>query len=169
MHESGVCRHRLLHCLIEQGGAHLALDHGVALLDSLAVADERVKVLAVVLRDDQVHKAPTFLTAASHQVPVHGRYHHYGQQPDVLAQPLVLLAITAHHLALAALQGDADFQWRLLADVTALEHHVWLAVTYHRTVVAVGGIGAAHAQVVDRVEHVGLALPVVADEAVQLG
>ena len=36
-------------------------------------------------------------------------------------------------------------------------------------IVACRGIGPAHAQVVDRIEHVGLALAVVADEAIQLG
>ena len=87
----------------------------------------------------------------------------------MLAQALVFLAVAAHHLALAALQGDADFQRRLLTGVTALEHHVRLAMAYDRAVVACRGKTAAHAQVIDGIEHVGLALPVVADQAVQLG
>ena len=169
MNHRRMARHFRLHGLIQQRVAHFLLDHGVALLDGLVIADDGIEVLAVVLRDDLVHETPALLTAATHQVPVHGRHHDNGQQADVLAQPLILLAVVAHDLALAALQGDADFQRRLLAGVTALQHHVGLTVTDDRGVVACRGKAAAHAQVIDRVEHVGLALPVVADQAVQLG
>ena len=165
----GLAHHLLLDGFIEERVAHLPLDHGIALLYSLVVTDEGVEILVVVLGYNEVHETAALLAAAAHQVPVHGRHHHHRQQADVLTQPLVLLAVAAHDLTLAALQGDADFQWCFLAGVAALKHHVGLAVADDCTVVARRGKTAAHAHVVDGVEHVGLALPVVANQAIQLG
>lgn len=87
----------------------------------------------------------------------------------MLAQSLILLTIAAHDLALALLQGYADVERRVQAGIVALKHHVRLTMANDSAVVARGGETAAHAQVVDGVEHIGLALSVVADKAIQLG
>ena len=50
--QGGMLCHGLLDGLIQQRVAHLLLDHGVALLDGLVVADEGIEVFVVVLRDN---------------------------------------------------------------------------------------------------------------------
>ena len=87
----------------------------------------------------------------------------------MLAQPLVLLAIAPHHFSFATLQGDADLKVSLASCVVALKHHVGLAVTDDRAIVTCRNKTAAHTQVIDGIEHIGLALPIVAYQAIELG
>ena len=89
-------------------GFFLLLEHGVALLQRLVVTADRLHIGAVVLRDDEVHEPASLLAAAVDEEGVGGRYHHQGDEADMLGEAAVLLLVAAEMLLRTALHAAGD-------------------------------------------------------------
>ena len=90
----------------------------------------------------------------------------------MLRESLVLLLVALEVLLLSPLHAAGDEEAavsRLPIDgpVGPFEHHEFLFVTYHLRVDGIGG-RVTEREVVDGVEHIGLAHAVVSDEAIDL-
>ena len=153
-------KHRLV-------GPHL--QQAVALGQHGVVAHHRVEVGAVQLRNEGVEVPAPFVRGVRDQRAVRRRHDHRGNQPHVVRQPVVLLAVTFEDLAALAREGAHHaLALARVGGVLPLHEEEVGSVA---DALCVGHLQRrfAHRQVVDRIHDVGLARAVVAHQTVDAG
>ncbi len=151
------------------------LDHGllglrfqqlVALGQCGIVSYQGGKITLVDLRYERVEVAAAFVGRVAYQRRVGGRHDHYGKCPDVVGEAFVLLAVAFERLAAAArVAATYLLLAAVVGDETAVEDEKLVAVP-HALRIGHREHRLGHRQTVHRIEQVGLAGAVVADETV---
>ena len=158
----------MLNSFKEQRVAHALLDERITVFERLVVANQMRQIFLIALSNNLVHEPSALLARAANQIPVHGRHHHQRQQPDVLAEALIFLAVALERLAFALLISHSHLQRLAAAAIAPAQHHIVGSVIQHQLVAHVAA--ALHkAQIIYGVEHVGLAHAIIADKAIDVG
>lgn len=145
------------------------LEQGIALLKSLVVAREGIKIREVHLRDDNIHETPSLLAASVNEHGIRGRHENHGNQPYVLCQTLVGFALSAHNLLLSALERAMYLLQRgILALVHALEHKEVCIVPDTEGILGKAKT-LAQGEKTDAVEQIRLTLAIATYHAIQSG
>ena len=120
------------------------------------------------LGEDGVHKAAALLATARYELRVRWTYQHEGETSDVLREAAHALAVVHHALGPPAAHADGHLVLRpTLVSKHTFEKKELVAVAH---ALRVGGAATASAdrEVVDGIEHVGLALRVSPDKTVDV-
>ena len=145
------------------------LEQPVALGQHGVVAHDGRQIGAVELRDEAVEVAAPLVGRIADERRVGRRDNHHGDEPHVVRQPLVLLAVALEHLAPLAGKGAGDQLGASgVGQVAPLDHEEICAVADALTV-GHAERRLAHREVVDRLHDVGLAGAVVPHKAVDAG
>jgi len=124
------------------------------------------KIPPVELRNAPVEIAAPFVGGIAYERRIGGRDDHDGHQPYMIRQAVVLLAVAFERLAApTGERADDLFAASVRPFVTPFEQEKLLAVTHALRIGHREG-RLAHRQVVDRVDEIGLARPVVAHETI---
>ena len=144
----------------------MALQQAVALGQHGVVAYDGGQVGAVELRDEGVQVAAPLVCGIGDQGAVGRGDDDRGNQPDMVREPVILLAVALEHLSALARKGADDlFALPPVGGVGALDEE---KVGIVADALSVGHLQRrlAHRQVVDRIHDVGLSGAIVADQPV---
>ena len=145
------------------------LEQAVAFGQHAVVTHYGGQVGAVELRDEAVEVAAAFVRGVADERTVGRRHDHGWNQPHVIRQPFVLLSVAFEHLAALARERAHDaLRLARIGEVLSFGEEEIRAVA---DALPVGHRQRrlAHREVIDRVDDIGLARPVVAHQAVDAG
>ena len=152
-----------------ESGRLLPFEQLVALGQQPVVPHQRREIFAVELGDEAVEVFAALLARLVDQRRVGRRDQNQRNQADVVRQLLVLLAVAAKLLLASFLERAYDTLGAICRRLAvATVHEERLAAVPHALGVGQAEGALAHRKVVDRVEQIRLAGPVVADHAVDL-
>ena len=141
--------------------------HRVALFERTVVANQLLQIFVVSLRYYPVDQSSPLLAAAGDKIPVARSDHHKREQPDVFALPAVFLPVAFHGFLLSALQRARNLLRFSAPHILALQQHELFAVA-HGCCVGSREAALTETEIENRVEHVGFAHTVVAQQAIHL-
>ena len=132
MDTHSLCNHHLLYQRKHLGiGHHVGTQHHITLLQHPIITDERVKILAVVLRNDHIHKTATFFTATCNEHIVGRRDHYKRDRSDMIRKTIITFFVAFELLLIASLQTTRNlFIYSAVGHVIALNHKEWLFMEY---------------------------------------
>ena len=136
-------------------GLTLGTQHCVALLQGAVICYERSKILSVVLRYYNVHKAPSLLAATGNKFIVGRRDHHKRNCANVVGETLVVLFIPLKLLLLTTFETAGKFVVHTaVARIIALNHKERLTVCNIRTIDR-AYCTLAEREIIDGIEQIG--------------
>lgn len=144
------------------------LEQGVALHQQFPVGDEMLQVLRIELRDDGVEETAPRVAHLIDDVAVVRRDHHSGKEPDMGTETRVLLLVGPHRLMPVPV-GAAHLRVVLRLSLHKLTMYgEEVGIETHGIDILGGEIALAEREIVYRVQQVGLAAAVPANDGVDI-
>lgn len=158
---------------LADGSIHFAafkhlLQQRVALHQQFAIGNELLEVFAIELGNDGVEELAAHLATAVDDVAVIRGDHHHRELPDMGAKSLVLFLIGPHRL-MPVLVCAAHL--RIVLRLAVVEFPMYgekIGVKAHGKHILSSKIAFAEGEIINRVEEVGFATAVLADNAVHI-
>ena len=166
-----VCK-LLIHNIQQLATSHTVchLQHRISLGQHAVILNQRSHILSIELRDKAIQPAAAFLGGIVNQKYILRRHDNHRHKAHVVGQSLILLACSAHALIAAALLIGADnlLSTTLIRQVVARKHkELGVHIFVQRPGVGAAQRALAHREVIDRVQHIGLARTIDTNKAVQ--
>lgn len=139
----------------------------VALGEDFLVLDELLQITRIELRDHAVDEFAPGFAAFGDQIDIGGRNHDQRNESDVIREFIIDFAVALEDFLLSFFKAAHDLLKAFLFLKFAVDHKKLLAVLdvlYRQRI----EIAFAVRQMIDRIEHIGLADAVLADKTIDL-
>jgi hypothetical protein len=136
------------------------------LLQSVVVANQRIHVFFIELRDNHIDKSATFIASSQNNFVVGRRNHHQRNKTYMIGEPVVILFVSFELLFLMSSDSAINFLGLPIRNIISPLNHAHIGiVTYD---LRIDGIDMTFTKrkIIYGIEQIGFSHAIVADKAI---